>query len=244
MPGPGLDRPWLDFVHGVRNVNASLPRERQLRVLLGDPPIDWDTVRSADDHRKWIEMRATFPADLIQREVLKKGRRALLTYGQMHFQRKNIMANYESKGPAETIVSRLEDLTGTRVFTIWTSIHVAKLQPDAASWPVPSIALVRGTVLGEADFTFYVGATPRFAISEQGKPSPVPRDQWRTLRAEEQFDAVLYPGNQPSATVSISPERCANTADIETYLRRMTLARVPPSEADRLKQYCATIAPK
>lgn len=28
----------------VREINSSLPRERQLRVLLGDPPIDWDAV--------------------------------------------------------------------------------------------------------------------------------------------------------------------------------------------------------
>jgi hypothetical protein len=54
------------FVEAVRAVNAPLPRERQLRVLLGDPPIDWDQVHTRDDHRKWIEMRDTFPAALIQ----------------------------------------------------------------------------------------------------------------------------------------------------------------------------------
>jgi hypothetical protein len=242
QPGPGLDRPWEEFFRAVRTVNVSVPRERQLRVLLGDPPIDWNGVHNAEDHRKWIEMRDTLPADVIQREVLAKGRRALVMYGQMHFQRKNLLANYESKGLAETIVSRLERTTATKVFTIWTSTNVEKLQADVASWRVPSIALVRGTVLGAADFTFYYPfATPRFSIQDG---APIPRDQWRTLRAEDQFDAVLYPGPQPSVIVPVSPARCTDTADIEMHLRRMMLAGLPPSESDRLKQYCASLAPR
>jgi hypothetical protein len=40
------DRPiYEDFFRAVRAVNASLPRERQLRVLLGDLPVDWDAAR-------------------------------------------------------------------------------------------------------------------------------------------------------------------------------------------------------
>jgi hypothetical protein len=241
QPTPGLDRPWFEFFRAVRGLNASLPRERQLRVLLGDPPIDWNSVHNAEDHRKWIEMRDTFPADLIQREVLAKGRRALVTYGQMHFQRKNLLANYESEGLAQTIVSRLERTTAAKVFTIWTSTDVEKLQADVTSWHVPSIALVRGTVLGAADFTFYYPfATPRFSIQDG---APTPRDQWRTLRAEDQFDAVLYPGAQPSASVPVSPTRCADRAFIEERLRRIALAG-PPAASDRLKQYCATVAGK
>src|SRR3954468_1903027 len=164
------DRPWDEFYRTIRGVNAALPPERRVRVLLGDPPIEWERVTTQAEHRQWIEMRDTFPADLIQREVIARGRRALLLYGQMHFQRKNIGANYESEGPAETIVSRLENKWGASVFTIFTA-DVSSLQPDAASWPSPSIALVRGTVLGAADFTAYVPseAMGRFAIHD-GKP--------------------------------------------------------------------------
>lgn len=40
------DRPiYEEFFRAVRGVNASLPRERQLRVLLGDPPVDWGKPR-------------------------------------------------------------------------------------------------------------------------------------------------------------------------------------------------------
>lgn len=241
QPGPGLDRPWEEFFQALRGVNAALPPARRIRVLLGDPPIEWEHVNTQPEHRRWIEMRDTFPADLVQREVIAKGRRALLLYGQMHFQRKNVGANYESEGPAETIVSRLENKWGANVFTIFTA-DVPAVLPDAASWPSPSIALVRGTVLGAADFTAYMPppALPRFAIRD-GKPdfsAPIPREQWKTLRAEDQFDAVLYTGRGPSPLVDIEPARCAEKADFQEHLRRMALSGLPPLEADRLRKFC------
>ena len=38
-----------EFYRAVRAVNQKLPRQRRLRVLLGDPPIDWSHVRSRED---------------------------------------------------------------------------------------------------------------------------------------------------------------------------------------------------
>jgi hypothetical protein len=242
QPGLGLDRPWREFFRTVRAVNAALPRERQLRVLLGEPPIEWENVHTREDHRKWLNMRDTFPADLIEHEVLAKSRRALLTYGSGHFQRKNQAANFESEGLAETVVSRLEARTGTNVFTIWTVDNkIAKLQPDVTSWAVPSIATVRGTSLGAADVTFYASdELGRWALVD-GKPDfskQIPRDQWRTLKAEDQFDAVLYTGPEPSSTVQPLPERCADKADIEEHLRRLAMIG-PPRSVEQLTQFCA-----
>src|SRR5438093_3207751 len=101
---------------------------------------------------------------------------------------------------------------------------VALLQPDAASWPVPSIAIVRGTVLGAADFTAYYGseAMGRFAIRD-GKPdftAPIAREQWRTLRAEDQFDAVLYTGEENPTAVRPPVARCTDKADLQERIRR------------------------
>jgi hypothetical protein len=238
QPGLGYDRQWEEFFQVMRGVNAALPAAHKVRVVLGDPPIEWENVKTPEDHRRWIEKRDTFPADLIQREVLAKGRKALLTYGQMHFQRKNIVANYESDGPAETIVSRLENKWGAKVFSIFTA-DVASLQPDAASWPTPSLAIVRGTTLGAADFAKYYPseAMGRFPIKD-GQPdfsAPIPRDQWRTLRAEDQFDAVLYIGKGPSPLVDLDSARCADKAEIREHLRRSEVTGLPP---DRLKLLC------
>src|SRR5687767_14339363 len=43
---PVWDRPiFLEFLRAVRDLNTGLPPARRLRVLLGDPPIDWATVK-------------------------------------------------------------------------------------------------------------------------------------------------------------------------------------------------------
>jgi hypothetical protein len=67
-----------EFIRAVRAVNASLAGDRKLRVLAGDPPIDWENVTSGADRRRWTEQRDTYPADIIRRLVLERGRRALL----------------------------------------------------------------------------------------------------------------------------------------------------------------------
>src|SRR5262249_40642164 len=142
------------FYRAVRQLNASLPPEHQLRVLLGDPPINWDQVHTRDDFMRWLALRDTFPADLIKREVLGKDRRALVVFGNMHLQRKQLAANYEAvaDGPAATVVSALERSGATRVFSIWTETDsvVSQLQPDVSTWPTPSLAMLRATVLGAA----------------------------------------------------------------------------------------------
>jgi len=228
----------------VREINSSRPRDRQLRVLLGDPPIDWDAVTTPADHRKWIEMRDSHPAALIQLEVLAKGRRALVMYGQMHLQRRQIVANYDMEAwQAQTIVSILERTTPTKVFSVWREPKLVALLPEAASWRVPVLTLTRSTVLGGIDFGKYsVANLPRASIQD-GRLVPVPRGQWRVLPMEEQFDAVLYLGPSPPQppTARNSPAMCSDRDFLEERLRRLTLGG-PPGSADRLQQYCAGLA--
>ena len=109
------DRPiYEDFFRAVRAVNATLPRERQLRVLLGDLPVDWDAVRRSppkpgekrllgqpvrDDAPAGAMDRDRHAAEVIQREILAKQRRALLIFGDMHVTRRptSIVGRLESR---------------------------------------------------------------------------------------------------------------------------------------------------
>jgi hypothetical protein len=241
---PSADFPaHEEFFRAVRTANASLPSTHQIRVLAGDPPIDWDAVHTPADYEKWIDQREIFPADLIRREVLAKHRRALLVYGQMHFQRQNIMSNYDmTSDMAQTIVSLLERNHKTKVFTVWGA-GLEKVQLDVTSWPVPSIALLRGTVLGAADFgTTFTSPRVRFSVRD-GKLERVPQDQYRTLSSEEQLDAVLYLGRASDASTTamdIPRALCTDPAYMSMRLGRIALMG-PPAKAvaDELKQHCA-----
>lgn len=232
---------YEEFFRAVRNVNASLPRQRQLRVLLGDPPIDWDAVEATGEHGRWD--RDGHPADLIQREVIAKGHRALVFYGDFHFIRKNPMAN-AAGDRARSLVSLLE-AAGTKVFTIHTETQIGldTLQPGIASWPKPSLALLRGTILGVTDFSSYYRLP--LMIGRDGKPLP---DQRRPLRMEEQFDAILYLGPLSTLTNSqLAPSLCSDENYMNMRLRRMARLPAPPgahNPVDSLKKYCATILSK
>jgi hypothetical protein len=113
----------------VRAVNASIPRDTHLRVLLGDPPINWDVVETEQDRRKWNEwmaLRDRHPAEIVQREVLAKKRRArgssMAASRCLHFQRNNVDTNYEHPVDlASSLVSLLERDGATKLFTIWTN---------------------------------------------------------------------------------------------------------------------------
>jgi hypothetical protein len=229
-----------ELYRAMRDVNAALPKDQRVRVFLGDPPIEWQSPTEKQDREKFMLMRDTYPAELIQREILAKGRRALVIYGQGHLQRLQMLSNYDMSHPAaQTIVSVLER-NGINVFAVWgnTSADLETLQPDIASWPRPSLASLRGTVLGAADFQFFFSAiSNRFAVKD-GKLAPLARDRWRSLRMEEQFDALLYLGPPSSITIARLPAQlCADAAYMKMRLRRLE-AYGPKDSAERLRQYC------
>jgi hypothetical protein len=235
-----------EFFTTVRAVNTALPPGRGLRVLLGDPPIDWAEVRDRADHFRWLALRDSYPAALIQLEVLARGRRALLVYGQLHYQRLNVMSNLDMHDwRMQSIVSLLERATPAKVFTVWNADDaLAAVQSDVASWPAPSLATLRGTMLGAADVTVFVPSPARFTFRGETRLE-VPRDQWRPLRAEDQLDAVLYLGPRSAMKqVPLSTAFCSDPRYIEERLRRIALTGIPPAEADRVRQLCAGATPK
>jgi hypothetical protein len=219
-----------EIYRALREINRSLPRDRQHRALLGDPPIEWEHVQTAADFRKWLERRDSSGAEVIRRESIAKGRRVLAIYGGGHLQRKQQATNYVMNHPlAETVISLL-DRAGVATFVVST----VSLRDEVRSWPVPSLALIRGTPLGAEDIP--QGSVPRVTIQD-GKFVPIPKEQWATLKTEEQIDALLYLG--PVAThTDPSPTVCSEPEYVNTRLQRMALAGLPPSEPERLKTLC------
>lgn len=217
VPSTIWDRPiYEEFYRTVRDVNVRLAPARRLRVLLGDPPIDWSVVRTPDDVLVWQKQRDTYPADVVRREVVAKKRRALLVFGDGHLVRAH----------AGTLVNLIETAGSSRIFTIMTDppIDLTTLQADVAAWRKPSVALLRDTVMGAKELRFYF--------------SPV------TQRTDDQFDAILYLGPSSEITMApLAPSLCADTGYIEMRMRRFALTpgQGGQSGANRLKQYCSSV---
>ena len=242
---------YEEFFRTVRAVNAKLTDTQKLRVLLGDPPIDWKAMNSLSDLEAWgppnsAMSRDRYPAELIQREVLAKSRRALIIYGDMHFQRRDVMANFQDL-PIDLLLARIERESGLRAFSVWTNTatDLRTIDPGVNTWPTPALIRLRGTLFGTADFTdYYPPDVPRFSADG----SRVRRDEYVRFRMEDQFDAVLYLGPPASITQSrLSPARCADVEYMKMRLGRMSLLPSPPgqtSAGERLKRYCAPFTMK
>jgi len=239
--GVSLDNANTDaFFKLVRDTNASLPPDKKIRVLLGDPPIDWDNVKNKADLRKWIVQRDSYPAHLVQREVLDRKRRALLVYANGHLQKKEILTNYDmSDWQSQTIVSLLER-AGTRVFTVRAEGSLKEWQPDTASWKSPALTIIRDTVLGAADYSEYEDPGQRYRIRGIDDFVPLPKEQWARMRAEEVIDAVLYFG--PDSDRSNAPlmrSLCDDPSYLKMRMERIAVAGLPLRESEVVKKLCA-----
>ena len=149
-----------------------------------------------------------FPAELIQREVIAKRRKALIVYGEMHYLRREAepppVPGQPVRPPSGTIVSLLEK-AGVRVFSVWTftglGAELPTLQPDIATWKKPSLTLIKDTALGTAPFTFYYPKGSGM-LMRPGPNGPVTVDLGEAIGGvmQEQFDAVLYLGPKTEIT--------------------------------------------
>ena len=97
----------------VRSVNEGLPPAQRIRVIAGDPPIDWSVVTSPadEDMNDW---RDAHFAHVVEREVRRQGERALILIGGAHISRKVMFPNslihlLDRRFPGQTWVAGVLD---------------------------------------------------------------------------------------------------------------------------------------
>jgi hypothetical protein len=238
IPGPVWTGEVPAVYRAVREVNAALPPERRMRVLLGDPPIEWEHVHTPLEFRRWLEQRDSYPAALVEREIVAKGRRALVYFGGGHLQRKQQLTNYVMDDPiAQTVISLVER-AGIRTFIV---LHGSE-RDGLSGWPAPSLALLRGTGLGAAPEAERGADSPtggRRVRIVNGAFVPIPREEWTTMRRDEQSDALIWLGPASTRTEAPLPRQiCRDPAYVQVRLQRMAVSGLPPSESQRLRSLC------
>jgi hypothetical protein len=196
-----LDAPvYEQFFRTVRAVNRRHPIAKRLRVLLGDPPVDWARAKRMEDVRPWVGRRDEHYAEVVTREVLDRGRRALLVAGASHFFR---ISEFDPR--AGVVVQRLERQHPGATFVVLPHCGFAEtpefavLEARLAAWPTESLAYLGGTWLDAVDARDVLGAD---TVAEWGgflgrDGQPVQR-----VRLGELVDAYLYLGPRAALTVS------------------------------------------
>jgi hypothetical protein len=248
-PNDVWDRPiYADMFRTIREINKTLPKEKRLRVLLGD---DW-----YDSSAGPPKLRAdASTVEIIEREVVARKRKALVVYGGMHLLRKPLDTPVP---PGETLpfrdgsITSLLEKDGVKVFVIWQftpsrqAEDLQALQPDAAGWAKGSLAMLKGTVLGEAPFTFYY---PKgFGMTVRPSPAgPVRMDLGEAIGGtlQDQVDALLYIGPKADITYSqLPPSLCKDPEYVEFRAMRLGTQKLPGggSPADDFRKRCELLA--
>ena len=134
-PRQTWDNPvYEQFFRRLRAVNWRLPAAERIRVLAGDPVIDWSTI--TDRSQIPLERRDSYAASVINEQVLARGRRALVCYGGGHL--------FHTDLPTPSIASLVEQQTGVRMYTI---MDLVALQGDPGGLGAKLATTARGTVI-------------------------------------------------------------------------------------------------
>lgn len=262
VPESELRRVWEDSVpadtvpdspvyqrlyRAVREINAGLPTGRRMRILLGDPPIDWDRVQSASDLSAWDERRDAHAAEVVRREVLGRHRRALVFYGAWHCAARNDHTNFTT---GDSLRALLDQSNPGAVFALRVfgreDADPRNLEPTIASWPAMTFAQLATTTLGAVDWSA-VNALDSRVESQGGTRRLLARDEWRKRSLAEQYDAVIYLAPPSALTVvRITAEQCRDSQYLRMRTQRMAISLgirpegAPGDPIGQLRQYCET----
>ena len=208
----------------VRAINQKLPVGKRLRVLAGDPPIDWDQVKTSQDRSKFVSMREDTIASVMEKEVLSKHRKALMLFGTFHLMHGvgiSPVSMYEKRYPGLTFVISDLGAFDTDQPTLFSS--------PFAAWPIPSLARAKGTWLGALDLGHFL--PQQFSIDKDcnARVAEFPKEFQKPM--EELVDAFLYLGPTGLGLSEETPAYIALDVDyISEHLRRGALAGYPGIE--------------
>ena len=195
---------YMNFFAQVRATNLKLPTGIRIHVWLGDPAIDWSKIKKQSDWFPVLGRRDLHAAQVINREILAKHRKALVIYGDLHFHGDNsLRALVEKEHPSTFFLVTL--------YTGYVSKScTATFERGAQRWPVPGLAFpVRGTVLEHEMHRPGCDVVPRNSWlftgpnqSEAKKEKTVNENEDRLSGAAS--DAILFLG--PAASLTKSPD--------------------------------------
>ncbi len=216
------DTPALfHLLQTIRRVNPKLPETGRIRVLLIDPPIDWSKIRTPQDfHPKDLD-RESHMAEVIEREVYAKGRKALFFAGGAHLGRgTSPLQSLERRHPKTTYTIGIYEGFGKR--------H-AEFEARFKAWPKPALVHLRGTWLGELN----PPASGDIFIGPDGKrvePS-------QSRRIQDNWDALLFLGLRQELTRLDPPgPDVLDGAWLQELKRRRIVMGGPPSDVNEPAQ--------
>jgi len=227
----------------VRRINQKLPPAKRLRMLAGDPPVDWSKVRGRTDVP--LGVRNDSMASVMEKEVLSKHRKALMLAGTFHLfhgasaagRLPSAVELYEQHYPGLTLV--ILEHAGFGNWTAFTKYN-DEFEARMASWPVPTLVkTIRGTWLADLlDKTYSPGVIQvRLIHGTSGDQQRVVPVVLKEL--SKRVDAYLYLGPRDLQLMEPRPAEISDDKDYMGELeRRAKLSGEEPiNREEGLKDY-------
>jgi hypothetical protein len=178
---------YRQFYETVRDINQRHLCAHPIRIVLGDPPLDWSKIKTAKDYERWSDRDASF-AEVVEREVLSKHHRAFLLAGQFHVVKQTPEGDKEGLRAAQL----LERKHPGSLFSI-VAVPSPAVAETMRMGPPPSFKIVRGSELETADFAMIATMNPH--------------KKWPPMA--DVIDGLLYVGEQtllyPSPAIYLDP---------------------------------------
>lgn len=207
---PPFDLGYANFFAQVRATNQKLGPADRIHVWLGDPPVDWSSLHKREDFKPLTGVRDRYPADLIEREILSRGRKALVIYGTWHFNTDTTLTPLIGSDPSLATLVKQKHPDAWFIVVPYTGFMTQNCATDfesqAQGWTVPAIATpVANTSLDDAAFRARCPKGPHEpmppAVSKEQAPQLI--DHFERMMAGLGADALLYLG--PASSLVQTP---------------------------------------
>jgi hypothetical protein len=191
---------YLELLTTVRDINRKLPLSKRIRVLAGDPPIDWSKVNTFKEYLPFLSQRDILPSQLAIKYGIDSAKKVLLIFGSEHLSK---ISDDRRDSTHWSIPFFVNKKYPSAVFTIGLFVpeHYKK-QAFGYSIPRKFICSLSGHPLGNLylkngrnpatplqlkdlfDAVFFIGSSVKW---KQGQPLKIDIDYWNELNRRSQI---------------------------------------------------------
>ena len=220
----------------VREENLKRRGKHQMRILCGDPYIDWGKVKEMEDIAPYLANRDQWFTQVVKNEVLAKHHRALLIMGWGHFLR---VLPFPLSFSIEPELQAADAKTYFIVLGTNTPGGYDDLDHRFDSWPTPVIVSLAGNWVGELPAMSIISGGGAEGLqwlfsSEPSSTASVPPPP--PVKLKEVADALLYLGPRDSLTdVHMTRAELDGTPYGKEIDRRLAIEGFPADFAAQLE---------
>jgi hypothetical protein len=223
---------YESLYRAVRETNLKRRGMHQLRIVCGDPYIDWEKVKDREDIAPYLGNRELWYTQVVKDEVLAKHHRALLIMGSGHFLRRSPSPS----GHGLSFIEQQLQADGGRTYLIVFGTNVTGGYDDIDhrfdSWSRPVIVSLADNWVGELPALAVVngGAGGPRMIGRSGSGTAASAPPPPPLKLKDAADALLYLGPRDSLTaVNMPRAELQGTPYGKEMERRLTIEGFPIS---------------